>query len=317
MITTFFGRLLYDYIIEDDGRLRESFPFIDLQSKTSFPISNQLLDNILSFCAPIGAGVGGAITNTCLTYALAGFQATLVGRCGADWEGYQAIARLENLGVRKPRIQASDHETGRCVILTSERQEKKRRILYNLGVSGYIDSEHVAFAACRNEARRIVVEAQMLLDNNSMRQAWRTLELHNVYSEKIITLHGVPQWRARDVERLIGVCDVIVGNDVEHHAFSGGCELPAKCLLITTKGRDGVSWQHGSEKGFCPALSIAPADFKNNLGAGDGFLAGFLIGRDLFLQTADAVALGVRVAALVCGEIGGNVEERSKIAALV
>jgi fructoselysine 6-kinase len=73
-------------------------------------------------------------------------------------------------------------------------------------------------------------------------------------------------------------------------------------LVVATRGAAGAAaWQAGTVQ-FAAA---APAGIVDTLGAGDGFIAGFLVAHAAGASIADCLAQGAKQAALVCQGKGG------------
>jgi hypothetical protein len=73
-------------------------------------------------------------------------------------------------------------------------------------------------------------------------------------------------------------------------------------LVVATRGTAGAAAFHAGEIAFAAA---APADIVDTLGAGDGFIAGFLAAHAAGSPVAACLAQGVAHAARVCASKGG------------
>ena len=232
---------------------------------------------------------GGKGANQAVAAARLGAEVSMIGRVGRDAFGRELSRGLRDQGISTRWLLASERPTGAALILVDERGENV--IAVAPGANFELSPEDVPQRAI---AAADVVIAGMEVPMPSVEQAFRWARAAGGRT----VLNAAP---ARTVGRtLLELCDVVICNAVELAALLGQPELeaseassahalaafPQQVVVVTLGGRGAVA-TCGGQSFQQPAYSVRVVD---TVGAGDAFVAGFVLGR----WWSDGVSAGLR-----------------------
>lgn len=240
---------------------------------------------------------GGKGGNQAVAAARLGAQVTLVGRVGRDAFGRELSRGLRDQGVSTHWLLASDRPTGAALILVDERGENV--IAVAPGANFELSPEEVP--------RRVIAAADVVLAGlevplASVEQAFR---LARTAGGRTV-LNAAP---AQPISRtLLELCDVVICNAVELAMLLGQSELESSeasaarelaafpgQIVVVTLGSRGAIASCDAESFQQPAFQVQVVD---TVGAGDGFVAGFVVGRWWSDGVANALRWGCAAGAL-------------------
>lgn len=235
---------------------------------------------------------GGKGSNQAVMARRLGAHVSMVSRVGRDVFGERAVRNYEDRGIDTAFVSWDGMEpSGVASILVDG--EGRNAIVYVPGANFALTPEHVR-AAGDAIAQADVVVSQLEIPPQTTEEA---LSLARRVRRPVTILNPAPAGPISDA--LIGVCDVIVPNELEAAALtgiavgtSGDAEAAARRLIgrgaqaaVITLGADGAVVADGDG-----ALHIAglPVDVVDTTGAGDAFIGtlAFMLGGGVPLRDA-------------------------------
>jgi ribokinase len=240
---------------------------------------------------------GGKGGNQAVAAARLGASVSMIGRVGDDPFGRELTQSLRDSGVATRWVAASDRATGAALIIVDHQGENS--IAVATGASDDLLPEDVP--------RRLiegvdVVVAALEVPLASIEEAFRLARLAGVHT----VLNAAPAQSVSNA--LLGKADVVICNEVELASLLGreiahSSEVDAartlRCfaeqIVVVTLGSRGAVAVAGDSVYEQPAFPVATVD---TIGAGDAFVAGFVIGRWWSDGVASALCLGCAAGAL-------------------
>lgn len=250
---------------------------------------------------------GGSVANSLAGLSAQGGNVALFVKVADDAAGR---AFLDDCAARKINVlgpapcQAST-TSAQCLVLVTENGQ--RSFAFNQGCADAFSADDFRgfdFAL----ARYFLVEGHILTGTASsilidvMRAAKKTA------CKIVISLSDISSWdgRAALVHTIAELADLIIANDSERAAFDALVKAPLRPtqIAVTTHGAKGASASQGSFAVHVDA--VPPSIFKNTVGAGDQFTAGFLRGLSLGFDLEKSMQLGAATAAAILQETGAR-----------
>jgi sugar/nucleoside kinase (ribokinase family) len=147
-----------------------------------------------------------------------------------------------------------------------------------------------------------VVGANLLTNASNGDLVAKVIEKAAASCRVVISLSQVHDWTGREAyayETVASHAGLLIGNEVEVDALMSlsGLSVSPETTLITTKGARGATARDATGEISVPATTHER--FVNTLGAGDQFLAGYLMGQILQRGVEDSLNIGVRCADLI------------------
>jgi len=250
---------------------------------------------------------GGAIPNTLSGLAAFGGRTAYFGKVGDDELGRTF---LDDLGARGIVDLGSNPVkgslSGTCAVLLTEGGERSFA-LHEGCVDRFdaIDFDSFDFATTHT----LLFSANLLAESEHAPDVLASVlkKASRAPCRIAASLSEVRAWQGRDAYAsnvLVPFADIIVGNEREVEALRSvkGLALDDKeqILLVTTLGARGSMARYMGKTFFCPSSAVdGPI---SSVGAGDQFLAGFLMGQVRGMGIEDSLALGTHCAVAILGQ---------------
>jgi ribokinase len=225
---------------------------------------------------------GGKGSNQAVAASRLGASVTMVGRVGHDASGRELSRALREAGVSTRWVRACDRPTGTALIVVDERGENA--IAVSPGANEQLLPDDIPQ---RTVESADVVVATLEVPLSSIEAAFRLARRSSVRT----VLNAAP---AQPVRRsLLELCDVVICNETELASLAGGgvasaCDAStarslrafAEQIVVVTLGEGGAlavgEGGAGDREVKQPAFAVNVVD---TVGAGDAFVAGFVVSR--------------------------------------
>ena len=249
---------------------------------------------------------GGKGGNQAVAAARLGGSVAMIGRVGHDAFGRELQRGLRAAGVSTRWVRGCDRPTGAALIVVDERGENS--IAVAPGANTAVLPEDVPRSVVE---RSEVVVAPLEVPLTSIEHAFRLARLAGVKTVlNVAPAQAVPA-------SLLDLCDVLICNEVElstllGHSLKPGTEVNAthavRCspqqIVVVTLGERGALAVVGDEVVAQPAF--ANVRVVDTTGAGDAFVAGFVVGRWWSAGVAGALRWGCAAGSLATTRAGAQ-----------
>jgi ribokinase len=254
---------------------------------------------------------GGKASNQAVAAAHLGASVTMVGRVGRDTFGRELSRSLREAGVSTRWVRGGQRPTGTALIFVDERGENA------IAVSPGANEElATADVPARAIAAAQVVVASLEAPLVSIETAFRLARGSDVRT----VLNAAPAQAQALTRGLLELCDVVICNETELaslvgssdaapneaaavsqlHAFSK--QVPGR-IGVVTLGAGGALAVAGDQVVHQPAFEVRVVD---SVGAGDAFVAGFVVGRWFASGIAGALRWGCAAGSLATTRHGAQ-----------
>ncbi len=235
--------------------------------------------------------VGGSAANIVVGAARLGLRTALVTRVSADDLGDFIIAFLEREGVDVRHVVRDPTRKTGIVFAEIFPGRESRFIFYRENAADlYVTRGDVEGAA--SQARSVVITGTGLSAEPSRSANMYALEVARRRGAiAVLNLDWRPTlWSASKEERVryymeaMDMADILIGNEAEYMAATGRDDvdealrsIPGRDekVLVVTRGARGSTVYHRGEEVHAPPFKV---EMLKSLGAGDGFIAGFMYG---------------------------------------
>ena len=240
-------------------------------------------------------GFGGKGANQAVIAALCGAEVHFIGKLGRDLFGDSIAANFSTLGINSDCEERSDTPTGVAHIWVDGQGEN--RIIIIPGANHEIESTK-AVAAINGIENLSVVIAQCEIKQEV------TLAVFNAAKTRgCITILNPAPYQVLSQE-LLELCDWIIPNETEFRELHG--QLPSSDEILRTfrPGKNSVVTLGSLGAALINAdssiirKSAPTVDVIDTTGAGDAFVGTFAYALASGMSSADALALGIKVASL-------------------
>lgn len=264
------------------------------------------------------AHLGGSSANIAVALVRQGCRAALVTRVSDDAVGRFCLAQLDAYGVDRTHVRPEGGEARNSLAVVETRLENCQSVIYRNGAADFAmsvaDVEGVDYAAFS----ALVTTGTVMAAEPSRSAAFRAFDLARAAGLPLIfdVDYRPYSWPSAKVaeevySRAGGLCDVVVGNDVEFGFMAGHPDRGLdKARGLIAEGAQIVVYKMG-EKGAITitrdgefATGIYPTRALKPTGAGDSFLGAFLAGLAAGLPVKSAVLRGSAAAAMVVARVG-------------
>jgi ribokinase len=248
---------------------------------------------------------GGKGANQAVAAARLGAEVSMVGRVGHDAFGRELSRSLRDVDISTRWVQGADRPTGAALIFVDSQGENS--IAVAPGANMDLLPEDVPRRAI--EAAEVVV-AQLEVPLAAIEEAFRLARLASVRT----VLNAAPASRVPG--SLLDLADVLICNEVELGQLTGQEVAPgeeaagaqrvrrfAEQIVVVTLGSRGAVGVVGSEMATAPAFGVEVVD---TTGAGDAFVAGFVVGRWYAAGVGEALRWGCAAGALATTRRGAQ-----------
>lgn len=268
--------------------------------------------------------IGGSPTNMAIGGARLGLKTAVITRVGDEHMGRFIRETLEAEGVDVSAVKTDPDRLSALVILGIRDGGQFPLIFYRENCADMalceadIDPHFIASARCivvtGTHFSTPQVAAASFKAMRAARDAGRKVALDIDYRPNLWALGGHGDGESRfaasaavtsHLQEILPLCDLIVGTEEEWHIAGGSTDTLAalqaareisQAVFVCKRGALGCSVFEAACSGWQDAISVPVQKIEvfNVLGAGDGFMAGFMRGwlRDESLQTAARYANG-------------------------
>jgi len=286
--------------------------------RSSIDLYGEQIGGRLEDMASFAKYIGGSPTNTAVGAARLGLRAGLITRVGDDHFGRFIREELVREGVDTEGVHTDPDRLTALVILGIRDPETFPLIFYRENCAdmaldtGDVDPLHIAradallingthlsqpgvFAASRKAAEMMKAQGgRVVFDIDYRPVLWGLAQKANG-EDRFVASAAV----TRELQRVLPLCDLIVGTEEEVHILGGTTDTVAAlrairaqsdALLVCKRGAAGCTAFPGAIPDDLDAGVVGrgfPIEVFNVLGAGDAFMAGFLRGwlRELPVET--------------------------------
>jgi sugar/nucleoside kinase (ribokinase family) len=258
--------------------------------------------------------VGGCTGNIALDICSQGEKATVISALGDDLSAKHIADILTENGVKRcsPGI-IKDSRSGLSWALIDP--DGERSFANNPGCSNELDATTID--CCDFHAGKCFVVEQSALIGVSKKHVIEAIKRAKSTKCLVVVMLQIVSdellQHADVAKNILGggdpaiAADVVIGSQNERQTFFRlGFSPSPNQLLITTLGKDGSEAQRGGQKIYHLNQRPPVAGTINSLGAGDGFVAGFVTQYVKNGSVAESMENGADVAEMVLKRTGGN-----------
>ncbi|GAB5447682.1 5-dehydro-2-deoxygluconokinase [Gymnodinialimonas sp.] len=262
--------------------------------------------------------LGGSSANIGVAITKLGGQAALVTRVADDAIGRFCCNQLDHYGIDRTHVHAEGGEARNSLAVVETRIEDHQSVIYRNGAADFemtiADVEAVDYSAFD----ALITTGTVFAAEPSRSAAFRAFELAKAAGLPLIfdVDYRPYSWPSAEVaadvySRAGGLCDVIVGNDVEFGFMAGDYDQGLeKARDLIANGATIAVYKMGEEGAVTITADaevrtgIYRTDALKPTGAGDSFMGGFVSGLADGLSVSDAVLQGSAAAAMVVARVG-------------
>ena len=257
--------------------------------------------------------VGGTSANVVVGASRLGLNAALVTRVSNDELGEFIIDFLRKERVETKYVKMDNkRKTGIVFAEISPRRDGKFIFYRENAADLFVEKEDIEPSLIRN-TRSLIVTGTAMSANPSAETNYYAAKLAREYGVKVVlNLDWRPSlWnttkevRVRRYTRVLAISEIVIGNENEYMAATGVDNIEEAVgsipeskqkILVITRGDRGSDIRYKNKKMTTPVFEVK---LLKGLGAGDGFIAGFLYGHlkgwDLYHATRFGNAVGAMV----------------------
>ena len=265
------------------------------------------------------ASLGGSAANIAVGISKLGGQSSLVSAVSDDAVGKFVLNSLRNFGVDSTNVKTVSGECRTSLAVTETRIEDTQNVIYRNNAADFQVSieqvEQIEFA----QFGALILTGTALAIQPSQDAAFKAIALaQKAGIPVILDIDYRPySWESSDFAAKIyqdaaTKTDIIIGNDDEFGVMAGknndGLKLAQnfadeenKIVVYKLGPKGSLTFDNN---GQCYKLGIFSADAKKPTGAGDSFLAGFVMALVAKKSLSEAVIMGSAAAAIVVSGIG-------------
>jgi len=264
------------------------------------------------------AGLGGSSANIATGVVKLGGQAALVTSVSRDSVGRYCVKQLQNYGVNCAHVKSVGGEFRNSLAVYESRVSEHQSVIYRNGAADFQftnqDAEEVAYG----DFGALVTAGTVFASEPSRSAAFHAFDLAKAAGLPIIfDIDYRPySWPSAEVaaevlSRAGALSDVIVGNDEEFGFMAGGIKKGLKKAHSLSQSSAKIVIYKMGEKGaitFADDLELHTGIYSvtplKPTGAGDSFMAGFLVSMAQGLSLEHSVLRGSACAAIVVSKPG-------------
>lgn len=264
------------------------------------------------------ASLGGSAANIAVAIVRHGDAAALVTCVSDDAIGRFALNQLDRYGVDRAHVRSVGGEARNSLAVVESRVEDHQSVIYRNGAADFEMTEADVEAVDYPAYGALITAGTVFAAEPSRAAALRGIALARAAGLPVIfdVDYRPYSWpsaedASRSYSRVAGLCDVIVGNDVEFGFVAGAYERGLDKARELARTSAAIVVYKMGEQG---AITItSEAEFRTGVyvvealkptGAGDGFMGGFVAGLAAARPLREAVLRGSACAAIVVSRVG-------------
>ena len=263
------------------------------------------------------AALGGSAANIAVALVRQGMQAALLTCVSDDTVGRFCLNQLDFYGVGRALVRIVGGEARTSLAVVETRVEDHQSVIYRNGAADFQMDRQDVEAADFGAFDGLIVTGTVFAADPSRSAAFHALHLARAARMPLILdldyrpySWTSPAFASETLNRAAAICDIVVGNDVEWGLLAGS---PAAGLakaramagsvpvVVFKMGAEGaVTFGDGAEL----RTGIFATEALKPVGAGDGFLGGFVAALARGSGLEAAVLRGSAAAAMVVARVG-------------
>jgi len=255
---------------------------------------------------------GGCAANTAISLAKLGVSVSVIGKVGGDPFGTAVELDLQKHGVQTAAIcRSSSHGTSKTVILPVIGED--RRYIHTLGANADFTVEDISLPLAM-QAQIFVLGGYCVLPSlDPIKLATLLKDIQGNGTRTILDVvvpASINHPTLDDLRPILPFVDVFMPNIEEASLLTGETDphrqaelfLQAGCnIAIITRGEQGALLMSTQETLETPAFPVEVVDVS---GAGDAFVAGFVVGLLKQWTLADSLRFASVIGASACTRLG-------------
>ena len=264
------------------------------------------------------ASLGGSSANICVAIQKHGGQTSLVTCVSDDAVGRFCIKQLEQYGVDATYVRPQDGEYRNSLAVSESRVEDHQTVIYRNGAADFQMNKDDIDTIDFSPYCALITTGTVLAAEPSRAAAFYAFEQAKAKGLGLIfdVDYRPYSWASADeaaevYSRAGGMCDIIIGNDVEFGFMAGDYDsglTKARELAHSTasvvvykmgeKGAITITPEEEFQTGIYPAEALKPT------GAGDSFMGGFIASVANGYPLKESVLRGSACASIVVSRVG-------------
>jgi sugar/nucleoside kinase (ribokinase family) len=255
---------------------------------------------------------GGCAANTAISLAKLGVSVSIIGKVGSDPFGTAVEQDLQKHGVQTAAIRhSSSHSTSKTVILPVIGED--RRYIHTIGANAAFTVEDISLPLAM-QAQIFVLGGYCVLPRlDPIKLATLLKDIQGNGTRTILDVvvpASADHPTLDDLRPILPFVDVFMPNIEEASLLTGETDphrqaelfLQAGCkIAIITRGEQGALLMSAQETLETPAFPVEVVDVS---GAGDAFVAGFVVGLLKQWTLADSLRFACVIGASACTRLG-------------
>ena len=263
------------------------------------------------------SAIGGSAGNIAVALARQGVRAALLSCVSDDAVGRYCRAELDRYGVDTTHLRATTGEARTSLAVAETRPVGCQTVLYRNGAADFALTEADVAAVDYGPVAALVVTGTALAKDPSREAVRQAMRLARDAGALVVldVDHRAYSWTgdaeaARVCLDAARMADVVVGNVEEFALMAGSGDGMALARSLVQERALVAVYKQGAEgsQTFTPDYRFASPAFaveaKKPMGAGDGFMGGFLAGLAQGATLEGAVRRGAATAAIIVSGIG-------------
>lgn len=264
------------------------------------------------------SAIGGSAGNIAVALACQGVGAALLTCVSDDPIGRYCVAELKRYSVDTRYVRATGGEARNSLAVVETIASNCQSVLYRNGAADFALCETDVAAVDYSGVAALVVTGTALACEPSRHASFAAMAQARAAGAMIVLDidHRAYSWSSPAEAALIcgqatGASDIIVGNDDEFGLLAGGHDKgQTYAISLVRHGALLAIYKRGAAGSitFTPDYSfetgIFPVTARKPMGAGDGFMGGFLAGLAQGHTLESAVRRGAATAAIIVAGIG-------------
>ncbi len=264
------------------------------------------------------ASLGGSSANICVAIQKHGGQTSLVTCVSDDAVGRFCIKQLEQYGVDATYVRPQDGEYRNSLAVSESRVEDHQTVIYRNGAADFQMNKDDIDTIDFSPYCALITTGTVLAAEPSRAAAFYAFEQAKAIGLGLIfdVDYRPYSWASADeaaevYSRAGGMCDIIIGNDVEFGFMAGDYDsglTKARELAHSTasvvvykmgeKGAITITPDEEFQTGIYPAKALKPT------GAGDSFMGGFIASVANGYPLKESILRGSACASIVVSRVG-------------